>query len=84
MEKNNTWTKFIIGALITVILSIGGAVWTTGESTGTQKEKVAQLEAKVYKVETIITTDHDLLLRMDVKLQNIEAMLKQMQDAKGK
>lgn len=81
---NNGWTKIVIGALITIALSIGGSLWSTGEATGTTKEKIFQLELKVEKAEKLYQSDHDLLLRMDGKLQNIENLLKQMQEVKGK
>jgi len=83
-NNGNGWSKFIIGALITVVLSVGGSIWSTGEANGTQKEKVLQLEIKVEKAEKFYATDHDIIVGMSVKLTNIENMLKQMQEAKTK
>ena len=88
-NNGNGWVKTVLIGLITIALSIGGSVFTTGESTGTQKEKVNQLEARVEKAERLYSNDHDLLITntemlksICQRLTNIEEMLKEMQSRK--
>lgn len=81
MEKN-IWIKIISGSLLTILLSIGGAVWTTGESSGQQKEQIHNLQEKMVIVESERKTDRDILVRIDERLKNIELMIKELKERK--
>jgi len=76
----NDLTKIIVAGLITIGLSIGGSLWSTGESTGKYQEKVQQLEIRMDKSERAYASDHDLLLRIDSKLTSVTELLKQIQE----
>lgn len=76
-KTNGTWKTILIG-IITILLSIGGSLYTSGKSSGIQEEKTLQLECKVAKLETQKEQDHDLLLKIDGRLINIESMVKQL------
>lgn len=75
-NKNGTalWKNIVIGVL-TICLSIGGAIYTSGKTSGQQEEKVAQLEAKM----AIYTLDHDILIRIGAL---VETNSKDMQEVK--
>lgn len=79
-KESNGWFRSIIIGLITVALSVGGSIWGSGETVGQYKEKVDQLEVKQAKVETLYSTDHDLLIEINTKLKSIEDILKQIQE----
>lgn len=81
MDKN-IWIKIVSGSLLTILLSIGGAVWTTGESSGQQKEQIHTLQEKMVIVETERKTDRDILVRIDERLKNIEMMVKELKERK--
>ena len=81
MEKN-IWIKIISGSFLTILLSIGGAVWTTGESSGQQKEQIYTLQEKMVIVEAERKTDRDILVRIDERLKNIETMVKELKERK--
>jgi len=81
MEKN-ILIKIISGSLLTILLSIGGAVWTTGESSGQQKEQIYTLQEKMVIVEAERKTDRDILVRIDERLKNIETMVKELKERK--
>jgi hypothetical protein len=83
-NSNNGIWKTILGWVLTVVVSVILSVYSSGEASGTQKEKVAQLEAKVAVLEKSIKDDHDLLIiniealkSIDHRLTNIELMLQE-------
>jgi len=80
---NAVW-KQIVGWVLTVAVSVVLSVYSSGEASGKQQEKITQLEARVEKAERLYSTDHDLLIEIKTKLINIENMLKMTQEAKSK
>jgi hypothetical protein len=74
---NGTWKSVLIG-IITIGLSIAGSTYTSGLSAGQQAEKILNLEKRVEQFQT----DHDILVTIKVKVENIEAMLKELKEKK--
>ena len=70
------WSKAIIASFVSLIITFGGVLITTGQ----YKEKVNQLEVEVEKADKKYSDDHDLLLRIDTKLTNVESLLKTLQE----
>ncbi len=81
MERNG-WLKIIIGGLITIVLSVGGALYTSGNASGKSEEQITQLEAKVAVIETDKKTTEYLLIRIDERVKNIESLVKELRDRK--
>jgi hypothetical protein len=79
-KSNNGWWKSIVVGIITVSLSIGGSIYTSGQTNGRQAEKVESLEKKYDKIEVLVQQDHDLLTMMNQRLINVENMLKEMKE----
>jgi|GEM_PF-6005832 len=72
----NGWLKFIISSLIVLSLSIGGSVLVSSKESGKQEEKISQLEDKVRQQQP----DHDLLMKIDTKLDNQNQELKKLRE----
>jgi uncharacterized membrane protein YgcG len=81
-SKKWSMQKLVIGALITIALSIGGSLYTNAQLAGQEKEKVSQLEAKVATLESKRDSDIILLTKISTKVENIESILQKMQDKK--
>lgn len=81
MDKNG-WFKVIIGSLITIMLSVGGAIYTSGSASGKTEEQIKQLEAKVAVIEVDKRATEILLSRIDERLKNIEILVKELRDRK--
>lgn len=81
MDKN-TWIKLIAGGLITILLSVCGAIYTSGSASGKTEEQIKQLEAKVAVIESDKKTTENLLYRIDERLKNIEILVKELRDKK--
>jgi len=71
--KLNGWLKFIISAIVTVLISIGASLYTTSYRDGKNDNRIETLETKANKYEK----DHDLLIQIDTKLSAIETLLKE-------
>lgn len=80
-DKNSNGIKrnIIIG-LLTVIVSIGGSLFTTGKETGKQEEKISQMEVRVHKIESNYSNDHDLLIKICTKLEGLEKTVKEIEN----
>lgn len=72
----NGWLKFIIASLITLILSIGGSLYTFAKMSGMQEAKIDQNEKNITDIKNQKQTDHDLLIKIAEKVDNIEKILK--------
>lgn len=77
--SNGMW-KTILGWIITVVVSVILSVYSSGEASGTQKEKVAQLEAKVAIIEKNVKDDHDLLIINIEALKSIDRRLTNLEN----
>lgn len=76
---NGTWRNVLIG-FVTILVSIGGSLYTTGQSSGQQIEKTSQLEAKVAIIEVKKDIDHDLLIYLKSKVDSMEKEQKRQGD----
>lgn len=76
----NGWLKFIIASFITLFLSIGGSLLTSAKMSGIQENKIEQTEKDVKELKSDYNSDHNLIIRIDEKVTNIERMLKEVRD----
>lgn len=72
----NGWLKFIIASIITLALSIGGSLMTSAKLSGINEEKIGQNEKDIKEINDQKQTDHDLLIKIAEKVDNIEKLLK--------
>lgn len=72
----NGWLKFIIASIITLALSIGGSLMTSAKMSGVNEEKIGQNEKDIKEINDQKQTDHDLLIKIAEKVDNIEKLLK--------
>lgn len=77
---NNNWVKPLIIPLIALVLSVGTSVFVSGKTTGGYTEKVDRAERDIEQLKSDYKSDHDIVIRMDTKLTNIESMLKDMKE----
>lgn len=72
----NGWLKFIIASFLTLFLSIGGSLLTSAKMNGIQEAKIEQFGKDINELKTEKQTDHDLLIKIAEKVDNIEKLLK--------
>lgn len=72
----NGWLKFVIASFITLFLSVGGALLTTAKMSGIQEQKIEQTEKDLKELKEQKQSDHDLLIKIAEKVDNIEKILK--------
>ncbi|MBE2228245.1 MAG: hypothetical protein IAE93_12905 [Ignavibacteria bacterium] len=76
----NGWLKFVIASFITLFLSIGGALLTSAKISGVQENKIEQTEKDLKDLKSDYSSDHNLIIRIDEKVTNIEKMLKEVRE----
>lgn len=79
--NGGVWKSIVIG-LITVFVSVVLSIYSSGETAGQQKEKITQLEAKYEKTESLRSSDHDILLKIQADVAFIKEFIKE-QKIKG-
>lgn len=72
----NGWLKFIIASCITLFLSIGGSLLTSAKMNGIREAKIEQHGKDIEEIKKQKQTDHDLLITIAEKVDNIEKLLK--------